>query len=152
MTVRPTRKALTSAAWVVALVFWMGFIWSHSLVPGPSSASESLFVVRYLKGVFEQFGITDVSMMDHIVRKSAHFSEFLVLGLLDMCATLPARERGRAGRVVCGLVVICVPIVDETIQLFVANRSGQVSDVLLDMCGACAGLLVMVLVGMRHKE
>ena len=34
-----------------------------------------------------------------------------------------------------------IPFVDETIQLFVEGRSGQVSDVWLDLAGALCGLL-----------
>ena len=38
------------------------------------------------------------------------------------------------------MMIFMVPFVDETIQLFVAGRSGQISDVWLDMSGAAAGM------------
>lgn len=142
---------MTSAAWVAALVCWIVFIWGNSLTPGPASDDRSLAVVNYLQGVFGLFGVTSVPLMNHIVRKCAHFGEYLLLGLLDARATLRLRERGRGGRIACGLVAVGVPVIDETIQLFVVNRSGQVSDVLLDTCGVCVGLLIMELVEM-HKE
>jgi VanZ family protein len=40
------------------------------------------------------------------------------------------------------LTVVAVPSVDETIQLFVDGRSGQVTDVLIDCAGACTGVLL----------
>lgn len=43
-----------------------------------------------------------------------------------------------------GTLLLCAAVaaVDETIQLFVSGRSGQLSDVLLDSCGALTGILL----------
>ena len=41
--------------------------------------------------------------------------------------------------------LLLVPFVDETIQLFVPGRSGQISDVWLDMAGGAAGFLAAFL-------
>ena len=62
----------------------------------------------------------------------------------------------------CGKIVIVrkiheaaafmIPFVDETLQLFTEGRSGQISDVWLDMCGVAAGLCiswVTVQIGVR---
>ena len=46
-----------------------------------------------------------------------------------------------------------VPFVDETIQLFVDGRSGQVDDVWLDLCGVVCGLvLTTALAFMRNTD
>ena len=46
-----------------------------------------------------------------------------------------------------------VPFVDETIQLFVSGRSGQISDVWLDFCGVMCGLLLAAaLAGWRGSK
>ena len=37
--------------------------------------------------------------------------------------------------------VLAVPFLDETIQLFVDGRAGQISDVWLDVSGAVCGIL-----------
>ena len=37
-----------------------------------------------------------------------------------------------------------MPFIDETIQLFVEGRSGQISDVWLDMAGIFIGIIVTV--------
>ncbi len=44
------------------------------------------------------------------------------------------------------IAIFAVPFLDETIQLFTEGRSGQISDVWLDMAGACFGLLAAALV------
>ena len=45
--------------------------------------------------------------------------------------------------------VLCTlsAMADETVQLFVPGRSGQVTDVLLDSAGALAGIIFVLLVG-----
>lgn len=40
-----------------------------------------------------------------------------------------------------------VPFLDETIQLFTEGRSGQISDVWLDMAGALTGTLLYLAAG-----
>ena len=52
------------------------------------------------------------------------------------------------------MMIFMVPFVDETIQLFVAGRSGQISDVWLGMSGAAAGMAITVgaLCCLRRKK
>jgi VanZ family protein len=65
-----------------------------------------------------------------------------VLGLVAMQAFRPHRIGAVWAAVAVALTVVAVPSVDETIQLFVDGRSGQVTDVLIDCAGACTGVLL----------
>ena len=47
---------------------------------------------------------------------------------------------------------IWLPFVDETIQLFVRGRSGQISDVWLDLAGMWTGLGLMCLLGRARSH
>ncbi|MEG2428883.1 MAG: VanZ family protein, partial [Oscillospiraceae bacterium] len=38
-------------------------------------------------------------------------------------------------------IITIIPVCDEFIQTFVVGRSGQVSDVVLDFCGAFVGFI-----------
>ena len=82
--------------------------------------------------------------LSHIIRKCAHFTEFFILGVL-MYWTLEkwfVIHRARLGLILCMLVAA----MDETIQLFVEGRSGQVTDMLLDSSGSLVGIcMVLVL-------
>ena len=40
------------------------------------------------------------------------------------------------------IAIFAVPFLDETIQLFTEGRSGQISDVWLDMSGAAVGMAI----------
>ena len=123
----------------VALVLWTLFIWGNSLVPGDASSSESLAFLGLVRPFFEALGITDADLMHTLVRKAAHFSEYAVLGVLAVRALWsdPAWPV-----VAIGLVAPCV---DETIQLFVPDRCGAITDVAIDMCGFVAGVLLVLL-------
>lgn len=153
---RRTRAVLS---WVL-VVLWALFMWSRSLYPGSESGSQSLYVVELVRGAFEAVGVTDVHLMEHIVRKTAHFCEYLVFGvLLANTRPLPQAPRGRhAARTAAQrpnlfvwpvfrlLLGVAVPSIDETIQRFVPGRTGQPSDVLLDCCGMLVGFGLCCLV------
>ena len=125
--------------WLVAAVAMMLFIWCNSLVPGTQSGGLSLGVVDALRSALDALGIPSAWVTNFVVRKAAHFTEYAVLGVLFARAfDLRRGARARTIAVVC-LVLVLVPVLDETIQLFVPGRSGQLSDVLLDCCGAATG-------------
>lgn len=55
-------------------------------------------------------------------------------------------DRGRVLRAVaCALLSVAVPSIDETIQRFSPGRGPAVADVLLDCCGAAAGVALTML-------
>lgn len=82
----------------------------------------------------------------HVVRKAAHFTEYMILGiLLRLCLEswfgsrklLPAAAWG-AGTIYSGT--------DELHQLMTDGRSGQWTDVLLDSSGVLTGVVIASLV------
>ncbi len=90
--------------------------------------------------------------IDHPVRKTAHASEFAVLGLFLAGSYIDRKKRR--------LPAVCVPLVfgilyavsDEVHQLFVPGRSCQLTDVMIDSSGVLAGVLAGLLFwGMRRK-
>ena len=123
--------------WALAIV-WILFIWSRSLYAGPASSSQSDAVAAILMPVFEALGIREWRTMTFIVRKCAHFLEYLVLGVL-LALT---REEGRGAWWPRLLVGVATPSADEGIQRFVPGRSGQLSDVALDCAGVAVGMLL----------
>lgn len=133
-----TRRVPSWARWL-AVAAWTCFVWSRSLFPGPASSAQSNVVAELLRPMFEALGIREFSMCTFIVRKAAHFLEYLVLGAL-LALT---KEKGAKPVWPRALLGVPVPCVDETIQLFVPGRSGQLSDVMLDCLGvACGAALV----------
>ena len=73
---------------LVLVGLMLAFIWGHSLMSVEQSGAESLQIVEMLKGVFSRVcgllgiggAVEAVWITDHLVRKTAHFVEFAVLG------------------------------------------------------------------------
>ena len=88
-------------------------------------------------------------MTNLLLRKIAHFTEYAVLGALF--AAFFARTRNP---------ILLKPLAfgafaalsDETLQLFVPGRSGQLSDVWLDMAGVACGALLVWLIHKIRKH
>lgn len=140
------RRENPRTAWRVVLVLWIAFIWIHSMIPGPISSDESLFFVRLVRPLFELFGIHDGDLMHTIVRKGAHFSEYLVLGVLTIAAFNPRIAVPLFPAVLTVLLWVAVPSVDEAIQLHVPGRAGALTDVLIDMSGFVVGAIISLAV------
>ncbi len=111
-------------------------------MPATVSGEESGSVLSVLDIIFKPFGIT---LTDHIVRKLAHFSEYtLIGGLLLSCAYSFDRKKPHRFLGYVALAGLAIPLIDETIQLFVEGRAGLVVDIWIDFGGVCMGTLVML--------
>lgn len=88
-------------------------------------------------------------MTEHLLRKAAHFTEYAILGALSFCAFRFSSKYHLPTVLLCGMAAA---LTDETIQLFVPGRSGQVSDVWLDFVGYLCAALVCLLVGQRKRK
>ncbi len=77
----------------------------------------------------------------YLVRKLAHFTEYMVLGVL-MCSLL-ARPNARPRFLWPEILCLAVASIDETIQLFSEGRGAAVRDVMIDLCGATLGVILM---------
>lgn len=79
-----------------------------------------------------------------MVRKGAHMTEYGILLALLALAVSRARRMASAGVYIWSVVITFVyACSDEIHQLFVADRAGRGTDVLIDMCGALAALLII---------
>ena len=141
------------------LIVYVCVIYGHSLTPADLSSQESGFVLRVCRGVLAGLGLESAWLTEHMVRKTAHFVEYAGLGVLLAVNFRPWKGAGRPApggfwpRVRGALeLALAVPFGDETIQLFVEGRSGQISDVWLDMSGALCGLAAACLLGMGLKR
>lgn len=123
----------------MVILLYICFIYGNSLTPAAVSSRESGFLLAKVQGVMESLGWEFLWLTEHIIRKTVHFAEYAVLGgLTARAAGIPGTERLKDAL----MLIFIVPFVDETIQLFVVGRSGQISDVWLDMSGAAVGMMI----------
>ena len=134
--------------YLLLTLLWVAVIFSFSLQPATTSSEVSRGVGEWLVETFAPFlserleamPVEQLEFLHTLLRKAGHFSEFFVLGVLAMLSVLQTKVRYRllSALSFCALVAA----VDETIQLFVSGRSGQVTDVVLDSVGALCGIMV----------
>ena len=129
------------------LVLWAGVIFAFSAQPDTVSSQQSgLFtqileeaVIRISGSVKE--GKALYAQLDHLVRKSAHFMVYFILGALAQRACWHSAKQKRPMRVLAVAVAACAlyAVSDEIHQYFVPGRSMMISDMLLDSVGALCG-------------
>ena len=134
-----------------ALIACIVFIFSNSMQIGVVSEGASGRVLGILQGILRHLGLPGAAdrLTMHIVRKLAHFCEYLLEGfLLMLCLRVYTRHffKHVSWPMLGGLLTA---LTDETIQLFVPGRSGQVTDIWIDFSGVMTGLLVgLILLGL----
>ena len=128
----------------LALIGCIAFIFSNSMAVADVSSVSSGRVLQLLQAVLRRLGMPGLAqrLTMHLVRKLAHFCEYLLEGfLLMLCMRVYSRHPLRHITVPM-LAGVLTALTDETIQLFSEGRSSQVTDVWLDSAGVLAGILI----------
>ena len=117
-------------------------IWGNSLVPGTGSGSLSLSIMEAVRGFLHGMGLPYEWVTNFVVRKCAHFTEYMVLGILATHAFDVEGRRTFDVLLPTAVFLLLIPSIDETIQLFVPGRSGSPRDVAIDLAGVATGALL----------
>lgn len=142
----PVRILLTCIT-----ILFAGFIFFNSLLTAPQSSAVSSHVLEQIQNFLHSCNIP-CTITEHMIRKAAHFTEFLLFGVLVFW-TIRSYSPRPAGHLFTGLFLgLAVPVTDEFLQLFVDGRGSQVSDVLLDFGGFLTGSLLFLLIFGIHKH
>ena len=129
--------------WTRAVVFYTGFIFHNSLTPAVESSRQSGSVLTMVLSAADRLGIENGWITEHFIRKMAHYGEYTLLGILLAAAVRQYALAAAVERLAECCLGFLIPFTDETIQLFVEGRSGQISDVWLDMAGVLTGIVVI---------
>jgi len=140
------HKKLLLYLLIIPAYLLMIYILSHQTGHTSNEISEGI-VRRVLGKLFDITGnkLTSdkLDTINYIFRKFLHFTEYMILAMLfySMLKNLPLSIHKRLLFSVLPTVIYSAS--DELHQLYVPNRTGQVSDILLDSSGAIAGALLM---------
>lgn len=129
--------------WITIYIMYILWIFSNSLDVADVSSEKSTAVLQFLNGLL--FGGYP-RLTEHIVRKLAHFSEYAVAGLLGGVCILQGKKVRSPWLIVALAAGLLVALCDETIQLFVPGRSGQVLDVWIDFAGDAVGICTWLVI------
>ncbi len=107
-----------------------------------------------IRGSLHGVGLPYAWVTNFVVRKCAHFTEYMVLGILATHAFDFEGRRTFDVLLPTAVFLLLIPSIDETIQLFVPGRAGMITDVMIDCCGAATGVVLRYLLRplMRAKK
>ena len=153
-------KSFRIPLWI-AVVLWMALIFSFSMETAAESSASSGGFIRSLLETFDNDFLTlsnddqhtKIESLSYIVRKSAHFCIFGMLGILVTSAVsthgLSAKKTALFSLGICALYAVS----DEVHQYFVPGRACMLRDMLIDTCGAACGVAaVSFLIYMVRKH
>lgn len=162
---------------LLLLVLQMTLIFTMSSFGSDSSNAQSNQIIHVLHQVFPNlsnehsfFGASNLTL---VVRKTAHFAEYVILGLLFFLVyrayfvklTNAKFSDTKLSNIKLSdvkfsdakllLFALCSSFLyactDELHQLFVSGRSGQFTDVLIDTLGAFFGCLLLLMIRRLRK-
>lgn len=152
------KKTFFAAALCIVLIGAGIFMFSSQ--DGSESSGLSTEITRIISGIiFRRFDSMTaeqqsfiVSELNPFVRKLAHFTEYALLGAAIYSLVLSADPAFiRKKRTVSLTAAAAFASLDELHQLFVPARSGKITDVLIDSCGAAVGILAVTVIVIAVK-
>lgn len=107
-------------------------------------ANTSSFMRPLLEFVFPNASAETLDVYHGYIRKLAHVTEYAILAFWASRAFLHSSKvfLRRFWYVFAFLVVVLTASIDETNQSFLASRTGSIYDVLLDVAGGTAMILI----------
>ena len=135
---------------IVAVIFWMGVIFSFSTQNGKQSGNLSGEVIQWIVKIFNpdfetlsaDKQATIISGWQFFVRKAAHFSEYAVLGMLTANSVRLYTQKTWLKLILPMIFSALYSVSDEIHQFFVPERACSIRDMALDTAGAVTGVLI----------
>lgn len=120
-------------------VVMMIIIFIFSSFPANKSDEQSGFIINTLTSVFPE--LKEIGPLVAIVRKSAHFLEYALLGFFNARAFNLSNKNAFHAIWLSALY----SVTDEYHQTFISGRSGELRDIVIDTAGASFGALIYFL-------
>ena len=155
------KKVITViAVCLLIAVYIMIFLFSAD--DAAESSSLSVSVTRKLINLYYHFfsgnnnAVLTVPVVtddaEAIVRKMAHFTEYMAVGFLSFGIAVIWMQRIKAGIVAVTLQVFLSAGLDEIHQYFVPGRYASFRDGLIDTAGGIAGIMIVFLMYKIRKR
>jgi VanZ family protein len=132
------------------VLLWMAVISGLSGEPF-SARNTHKYIDPILRFLFPDLGPSGFVVAHTVIRKTAHFVEFFILGCLAFWASRRGRQphwRGVWAAQSLALAVLWA-LLDEAHQSFVADRTASLADSGVDSLGAAVSQLLIYL---RHRR
>jgi len=157
-----TKKNVIRIILIILLLFLFGVIFRFSNQNGEQSTgisreitekvTENVELIQKLEEPEKERALLHTEV---IIRKLAHFSLYTLVGILVM-VLLKLYSLNEKKRI---LYSFCIGVIyamsDEIHQLFIPERTGQRTDVLIDSCGVAIGIMTVIVISkliVKYKE
>ena len=131
---------------LLLVIIWMTVIFVMSSFNATDSGNQSGLIVSFISNIIH---IDNPEFISHIVRKTAHFTEYFILGILFLNYIKDYKLRNK----IMISIIFCFiyASLDEFHQTFVPGRAGLFSDVLIDTFGAITGIILYFLLILKRN-
>lgn len=147
-----TKGNDTNYWYVVPVIIWMAFIFYMSSKTGDGSSAVSNPITDFIVELFQKARndtapVVDkmTGMVEVMVRKGAHMTEYgILIALVVLAVKKVSVKMSAVGiNIWAAVITFAYACSDEIHQLFVADRAGRGTDVIIDMCGAAIALFII---------
>ena len=130
---------------ILLVLIWMAVIFIMSSFNATESSNQSNIIVNIIVNIFN---INNINLVSFIIRKLAHFTEYLILGILTYNLINNHNKKTYIAIIICVLYAIS----DEIHQMFVPGRSCQILDMTIDSLGSITGIYLLKLINKYKTE
>jgi len=119
-----------------------------------SAVNTSKIVRPLLKALFPKLSEEGLELAHFLIRKSAHFCEYAVLGLLASRALSTSSHifLRRSWFRISLLLIVAYALLDEYHQSFVPSRTASIYDSVIDVVGGLTALTIVKLQRGRKRK
>lgn len=146
---------------IILLIICLIVIFMLSQDSGSSSSNKSDSIAEFIIDKISDITGSDYTdsnlsnTLDNcifIVRKSAHFLEYMILGILMINVLKDYKAFKLSLLLIAILLCFLYACSDEVHQLFIPDRSGKILDVLIDTSGSCLGVLIYFIIYKKKNK
>lgn len=155
MTRQQAPRSSSFPLWLRA--WWPAFLWAAFIsllsTDSFSSAHTGLVVEPLVLWLFPSISHESLELTHHLIRKSAHFTEYFIFFVLLYHGIRATQQDSRPwnwyGALLAWFIAAAYSALDEIHQIFVPSRGPSAWDSLLDSTGALFALFVLYLLYRR---
>lgn len=131
----------------ILILLMLILILGSSSINGPVSYFTSGIIAQVVKKLMSFIGDDNytVSTIDIIIRKLAHFIEYLMLTVLLSIGFSNVMRNKWLSLLLSGFIGFTVSLLDEGFIQAASNRNSSIFDVFIDLSGIVTGMIVLVL-------
>lgn len=147
------KRTLFRLTMLILLGLTFASIFNFSSQDGPTSSGLSRKVARkivdvfpYTKNLSESTKNKIVEKSQPIIRKGAHFSIYMLVGILIMSFISTYQIHLKYKFLISILVGLAYATSDEIHQSFIPGRGPSIIDVGIDTCGVFTGIIIVLII------